>query len=166
MRGNDEFKRAQGPTLNPPETEPGAIPGAPGSVRRDTLTLRERLAKVAGGLRVFMDILPGLTFNQISTPLEYINTGYSVTTGGKLVAGFNINRGYLMIQNHDSAINVYISFGSNKVTRNSVKVIAGGYYEPLIAPVSDVYVIAEAGAATNPDIVVVEGIPSSLKRGR
>lgn len=164
MRGEDEFKRAQGAQLNPPET--GVVTDTPNSPVQRPNTIRERLSKTVGVLRSFMDILPGLTFNQIPVPMEHVNTGYAVTTTGKLVAGFNLNRGYLLIQNHDTSKNIYVTFGSNKVTRHSVKVVPGGYYEPVIAPISDVYVRVEPGSLTSANIVVVEGIPSTLKRDR
>lgn len=64
----------------------------------------------------------------------------------------NPRRAYLIIQNR-SAASVYVNFGQS-ASAAYLEIIAGGSYEPLVAPVNSVHVV---GAAGGQSIVVIEG---------
>jgi len=70
----------------------------------------------------------------------------------ELVGGKKTRR-YLLIQNNSTA-DLYVNFGQDAVPISSIKIAAGGYYEPYRVPVNAIYVQA---SAANASCVLVEG---------
>ena len=78
----------------------------------------------------------------------------ALTTGSVQYLPHNINRGYLFIQNN-SAINVYLKFGST-ITSTEYLIIpaGGGSVEYLVAPRNSVWLEAASGT---PSVTIIEG---------
>lgn len=78
-----------------------------------------------------------------ATGLTFTDRSGSITAGGtsQQVAAANTARRYLLFQNH-SDTDMWIDFGIAAVANQpSVKVVAGGYFEPLVPPTEAVHVI-------------------------
>jgi len=111
-----------------------------------------------------LDYLPSFTFFTLAQSVEFINSGYYINGPVKELVGFNKNRVYLLIQNRSAVEPVYVSFGNKKDYRSAVEIPAGGNYEPIVAPISAVYVSSSGVDSAN--VIIVEGVRSSMKRDK
>lgn len=117
--------------LNPPGMARAGIRGNP-------LT-RERTSGGEPGTPVNMAPVPAMFRCNAKT------YNYSVdVNASKKVANFDENRGYFMIQNNGVG-NIFVSFGTPARVNRGYLIRPGGYYEPLSAPVSEIYVIGDNG---------------------
>lgn len=69
---------------------------------------------------------------------------------------FNANpkRTYLLIQNN-GVNDVFLNLGS-KATINHIKIVAGGNFEPLVAPIDSIHLISRNGQFNT--CVLIEGV--------
>jgi hypothetical protein len=63
------------------------------------------------------------------------------------------DRRYLLIQNQSTTVAMFLSFVNLPGAASGVQILPLGNYEPLIAPISDLYIVATAAAAG----IIVEG---------
>jgi len=70
------------------------------------------------------------------------------------VLNSNDKRVYLLVQNNGTS-DVFINF-ANKATQGNIKIIAGGNYEPSVAPIDSIYLVSETGMVNLCSIV--EGV--------
>jgi hypothetical protein len=89
--------------------------------------------------------------------------GISVTTSLKTppaasaqLLAANAGRSYLLIQNNDPVVTIYIRTGAGASTVNYLAIAPGGSYEPRIAPVDAIQFIGGAAGTAN-SVVVLEG---------
>lgn len=57
-------------------------------------------------------------------------------------------RSYFFIQNTHATATLYIGFGFAPTTVTGVKVLAGGYYEPIQVPTNEIYIVSDAAGCT------------------
>lgn len=60
-------------------------------------------------------------------------------------------RAYLLIQNTDVALTMYVGFGLQPGTTTGLIILAGGYYEPLRVPQNEIFVL---GTGTGSGILI------------
>jgi len=82
------------------------------------------------------------------------NVFKAMSTSNKTVLNANYNRNYLLIQNNGTS-DVFVNFGA-KASINSLKIVAGGNYEPFVTPIDSLYIISGAGLSNL--CTVIEGI--------
>lgn len=63
----------------------------------------------------------------------------SATPAGLLVARRDIKRGTLAFQNQSAALDLWVNFGAPAGLNLGWKIAAGGYYEPKVLPIGDLY---------------------------
>ena len=80
-------------------------------------------------------------------------TNQSISTSNVQILPENLKRNYLIVQNN-GAESVFYNLQSDS-DNTKIEIVAGGSYEPLVAPVDSVNLIADTG--TNA-VVVIEGI--------
>jgi len=78
----------------------------------------------------------------------------TATNTSTRVLAINAKRSYLLIQNIGT-VGVYVST-QTQVGTVGVYVPAGGAYEPVAAPINEIWVVSESG---NNNIVVMQGTP-------
>lgn len=78
----------------------------------------------------------------------------AVGTASAQVLAENKGRRYLLIQNKDAAVPVYVAFGAAATVAGGIRIDAGGAFEALVVPTNAISLIAEAA---NANVVVVEG---------
>jgi hypothetical protein len=65
-------------------------------------------------------------------------------------------RDYLLIENIDSSIDIWVNFGRAAKVNEGVKIVAGGNYEREVSvPINSIWAIAESGT---PNIMLHRGI--------
>jgi hypothetical protein len=126
---------------------------------------RSIMQQVGGALRAFADVLPALQFNTVEVPTEFIPSTFYATDTMRQAAGFNVNRSYLFIQNN-GVESIFITFGTPKRSSGRIEITPGGFYEPLKAPVSAVYISGDSTVVGNPKVTIVEGVRSTLMRDK
>lgn len=77
---------------------------------------------------------------------------YTTKTISEVVAPDDPNRAYLAMQNR-GANAIFLSFGT-KAGTESFRLVAGGFYEPYIAPSTSLHIL---GTVAGENIVIVEG---------
>ncbi|CAN7402700.1 hypothetical protein LJR129_002489 [Acidovorax sp. LjRoot129] len=109
----------------------------------------------------FIDGLAGsVTVSQMVVPRSsaFSNLNKTVTNASAQLLAANAARQYLLIQNKDTAGNLYISFGAGAATvANGVRIIPGGSYELPGGVCTTQEVRAIGDIPSNANIVTVEG---------
>ncbi len=85
---------------------------------------------------------------------RFVSHIQNVTDKSVNVIKENNQRTYLFVQNNGTS-DIFINFGNN-ATDNHSRIVAGGYYEPLIAPIDSIY-LKSPGTLSNM-AVITEGI--------
>lgn len=93
--------------------------------------------------------IPVVRRGRFASQISQVNDSSS-----KPVLNQNDLRNYLVIQNN-GATDVFINFG-NKATTGNIRIIAGGNYEPLIAPTNSIYLVSNTGQTNL--CAIVEGV--------
>lgn len=75
----------------------------------------------------------------------------TVTTASAVLLAANASRKYLLIQNQDATGDIYIQPQAAAATANSacIKIPAGNYWEPLVAPVGEIRAIGSIASNAN-----------------
>lgn len=87
---------------------------------------------------------------------NFDNLQKTVTNANGQLLAANTARQYLLIQNKDTAGNVFVAFGKAATTANGVRVIPGGALE-LVGVCSTQEIRAIGDIASNANVVTVEG---------
>jgi hypothetical protein len=85
---------------------------------------------------------------------KFSSTVVNATDAAKTPLSANDKRVYLIVQNNGTN-DVFINFG-NKATVGNIKIIAGGNYEPVVAPVDSISLVCAAGLTSQ--CAVVEAV--------
>jgi len=56
-------------------------------------------------------------------------------------------RSYFLIQNNHATATMYVGFGYIPTSVTGLKILAGGYYEPIQVPTNEVYIISDTAGA-------------------
>lgn len=126
------------------------------------LTLRNQLGasntvRIFIGDEKFIDGVSGsfsVSSNTMPTATGHTNTAATVTSTAALLDAANTGRKYLAIQNNSVTGTVYLGFAAGVTAANGIKVVPGGFWEPLCVPTGAIYAIGDI--ASNPNIVIVE----------
>lgn len=95
--------------------------------------------------------------NTVPQTNAFTNQQKTVTNASAQLLAANAAREYLLIQNKDTAGNLYIGFGGGAVTAaNGVRIIPGGAFE-LIGVCTTQAIQAIGDIANNANVVTVEG---------
>lgn len=79
----------------------------------------------------------------------------TLSTSSALVLAANPGRNYLIIQNNDPAINMYLKFDSAHTgAQKYILIPAGGNYEPYVVPIDAIYMEAASGS---PVVTIISG---------
>lgn len=93
--------------------------------------------------------------NEIVTVKEKTNCDFNqYYFAGSIYLSYNENRVYLIIQNQDTANNLYITFVGGGAISRGIRIAPGGYYEPFISPKNSVNAYFDGGG----NGFIVEGI--------
>jgi hypothetical protein len=103
---------------------------------------------LSGSMEIFKTVPPRAN--------AFINTAKTVTNASAVMVAVKLDRSYLLIQNKDSAGDIYVTFGAAATLANGIKIGPGGSYE-LNATVTTQDVYAIGSMASNANILVVEG---------
>lgn len=85
---------------------------------------------------------------------KFSSTAIVVSDSAKTPLSANPKRTYLIVQNN-GLNDVFINFG-NKATLGNIKIIAGGNYEPVVAPVDSISLICAAGLTSQ--VALIEAV--------
>lgn len=98
-----------------------------------------------------------VTVSQNKTPQSASFLAQSKTVGltSAALLAANANRQYLLVQNNDTANNIFVQFGSAATVAAGVRIIPGGYL--LIDNCVPTQAINAIATVSNPNIIVVEG---------
>lgn len=110
------------------------------------------------GQLVYYDQAPTGTANivaQVPTRATGANTQKTVTNASAEIVATNASRNYLLIQNKDSAGNIYLNFGAAATVANGLKIAAGGSYE-LNSNMLTAAIYSIGDIVINANIVVIE----------
>lgn len=133
----------------------------------DRLELRDEsgaanTVRVFVGDKRFIDGMVGqVNIGTMPTPKQassavFDNQAKTVTNVSAVLLAANANRQYLLVQNKDTAGNLYLSFGKAATAANGVKVTPGGAFELIGAQsTQDIYAIGDI--ANNANVTTVEG---------
>ena len=106
------------------------------------------------GSEVHMDMPPTGAVYLDGQQGAYVQTNAAPGAVNTQIRPAKSNRRYLMIQNKHATDVVYLTFdGSVPAAGNGLKLAAGGFYEPLLAPTGEIRALGTAG---NPPLFVVE----------
>lgn len=64
------------------------------------------------------------------------------------------SRNVFAVQNNGTD-DIYVGFGSGASELNSLKIAAGGFYEPYCCPTNAIYISAASGAAGNVPVMIL-----------
>lgn len=78
----------------------------------------------------------------------------TATVTSTLIVPYNSFRKYLLIQNK-GAVDIYAKFKTAQTGVEGIKIVAGGNYEPYLAPKDKLYLETASGTSA---YVVVEGV--------
>ncbi|CAN7409245.1 hypothetical protein [Acidovorax sp. LjRoot194] len=113
------------------------------------------------GDKKFIDGLGGtinVGTNNVPLSAAFANLQKTVTSTSAQLLAANANRKYLLIQNKDTAGNLYIGFGAGAVTAaNGIRVIPGGSYELPGGICTTQEIRAIGDIASNANVTTVEG---------
>lgn len=104
--------------------------------------------------KIFLLVLlfPSLLFAVTDSFSLNLQSETDISTATQVLA-VNTKRNYLMIHNKGSE-SILIKFGSTISASEGLLLPAGGYYEPMKAPRTSVYIKATTGTQT---VLVIEG---------
>ncbi|MDD2932748.1 MAG: hypothetical protein PHO76_02575 [Methylotenera sp.] len=105
-------------------------------------------AKISGSVSIMGDVTP--------VRATGANTQKTVTNASTEMVAANASRSYLLIQNKDTAGNIYINFGAEATVGNGLKIDAGGSYE-LNGNMLTAAIFTIGDIGSNANIVVIEG---------
>lgn len=77
----------------------------------------------------------------------------TATTTSTLAVATNKKRSYLMLVNN-GAVNVLVKLGSAHAGSEGISIVAGGYYEPVVAPRDSIYLKSTSSTAS---VFILEG---------
>lgn len=86
----------------------------------------------------------------------FVQTQATVTNADSVLVAANPNRKYLLIQNKDSAGNLYLNYSGVCTVANGIKITAGGSTDTVLA-VHQGAVNAIGDIASNANVIVIEG---------
>lgn len=126
------------------------------------LTIRNQLGasnnvRIFVGDEKFIDGMSGavaISTNAMPTASGHTNTAATVTNVAALLDAANTGRKYLAVQNNSATGTLYLGFAAGVTAANGIKVVPGGFWEPLCVPTGAIYAIGDI--ASNPNIVIVE----------
>lgn len=98
-----------------------------------------------------------LQVDSAKSSIACTNTAKTVTNSSAELVASNASRQYLLIQNKSASGAIYINFGTTATLANGVRLNPGDSYE--MSDVISIQAINAIGSiASNPDVVVVEGV--------
>lgn len=97
-----------------------------------------------------------VTNNIVPQTAAFDNLQKTVTSASAVLLAANPLREYLLIQNKDTAGNLFVSFGKTATALNGVRVIPGGSFE-LIGVCTTQAIHCIGDIASNANVVTVEG---------
>ena len=94
--------------------------------------------------------------NVINDSTSGISIGAQASGYVFLLAGSNINRQYILIQNNSATAAIAVGFGAPNA--QGLKILAGGYYErELYCPTQQIYATLLAASAAGDYVSIEEG---------